>query len=60
MQLQQGRDGVASKTHQYLWYCLQTNRQLTIFKELNPKFQMTAGITGVLINISRFSDSNIN
>lgn len=55
MQLQQASKGVASET-----YCLQTNRQLTLFKELKPNFQMTAGITGGLINIGRFADSNTN
>lgn len=55
MQLQQASKRVTSET-----YCLQTNRQLTLFKELKPNFQMTAGITGGLINIGRFADSNTN
>lgn len=50
MQLQQASKGVTSET-----YCLQTNRQLTLFKELKP-----AGISGGLINIARFADSNTN
>lgn len=60
MQLQLGRDGVASETHQHLWYCLQTDRQLTLMKELNTTFKIIGGMTGVWINISRFADSNSN
>lgn len=58
MQWQQRKDGVASEMHQYLWYCLRTSRQLILFKELQPTFQMTAGMFGILINRSRFADSN--
>lgn len=40
--------------------CRPTDNLLTLFKELKPKFQMTACMIGVLINISRFADSNTN
>lgn len=54
MQVQLGIDGVASEAHQCLWCCLQTDRQLTLTKELKPKFKITGGMIGILINISRF------
>lgn len=60
MQLQLGRDGVASETHQCLWWCLQIDRQLTLMKELNPNFKIIGAMTGILINISRSADSNTN
>lgn len=60
MRLQLGRDGKGSETQQCLWCCLQTDRQLTLFKELNPKFKITGGMMGILIDISRFADSNTN
>lgn len=60
MQLQLRRDGVASETHQCLWWCLQTDRQLTLMKELNPNFKISGAVIGFLINRSRFADSNTN